>query len=113
MKSATQDKEYTSPIQKLVRFFEKSRDQWTAKCREAKAMLKRVKSRNRFLQKSRDAWRQQAKQLAQELAAAKAAERGLREEVEKLREGHRLAVPASDSLTDFAVIPSRHPILSG
>lgn len=108
MKSATKDKEYTSPIQKLVRFFEKSRDQWKAKCGEAKAKLKRLKRRNRFLQQSRDQWRQQAKQLAQELAEAKATERDLRAEVEKLKEGDRPAIPTADGLTDFAVIPPRH-----
>jgi hypothetical protein len=63
MKSATKDKEYTSPVSKLARFFEKSRDQWKAKCREAKRMLKRLKSRNRFLQKSRDQWRQKAQRF--------------------------------------------------
>jgi hypothetical protein len=82
VKSATKDKEYTSPVPKLARFFEKSRDQWKAKCREAKRMLKCLKSRNRFLQKSRDQWRQKAKRLAQELAEAQATERELREEAD-------------------------------
>jgi hypothetical protein len=38
MKSATKDREYKSPVRKLARFFEKSRDQWKAKCREANGM---------------------------------------------------------------------------
>jgi hypothetical protein len=108
MRSATKDKEYTGPIRKLVRFFEKSRDQWKAKCGEAKARLKRLKSRHRFLQQSRDQWRQQAQQLGQELAEAKAIERGLREEVEKLKAGERPTAPAAEGLIDFAVIPPRH-----
>ena len=108
LKSATKDKEYTSPVQKLVRFFEKSRDQWKAKCREAKAMLKRLKGRNRFLHKSRDRWRQQAQQLRQALAEAKVIERGLRAEVEKLKEREHPTAPAAVGLTDFAVIPPRH-----
>lgn len=108
MKSVTKDKEYRSPIQKLVRFFEKSRDQWKTKCGEAKAKLKHFKRRTRFLQQSRDQWRQQAQQLEQELAEAKAIERGLRAEVEKLREGHRSGVPVAMGLTDFGVIPARH-----
>ena len=108
LKSATKDKEYTSPVQKLVRFFEKSRDQWKAKCGEAKAKLKRLKSRTRFLQQSREQWRQQAQQLGQALAEATAIERELRAEVEKLKERDRPTGPAAVGLTDFAVIPPRH-----
>lgn len=108
MKSATKDKEYTSPVQKLVRFFEKSRDQWKAKCGEAKAKLKRLKSRTRFLQQSRDRWRQQAQQQEQALAEAKALERELRVEIEKLKARDSPTAPAVEGLTDFAVIPPRH-----
>jgi len=108
MKSATKDKEYTRPLQKLVRFFEKSRDQWKAKCGEAKAKLKRLKRRTRFLQQSRDQWRQQAQQLEQALAEAQATERELRAEVEKLKERGQSGVAAAEGQTDFAVIPRRH-----
>jgi len=113
MKSATKDKEYTSPVPKLARFFEKSRDQWKAKCREAKRMLKCLKSRNRFLQKSRDQWRQKAKQLAQELAEAQATERELRKEVEKLKAGNGTTAAESESqaeaeLRPLAIVPYRH-----
>lgn len=108
MKSATKDKEYTSPVPKLARFFEKSRDQWKAKCREAKRMLKCLKSRNRFLPKSRDQWRQKAKQLAQELAEAQATERQLREEVEKLKVGNGSTTAESESQAELAIVPYRH-----
>ena len=108
MKSATKDKEYTSPVPKLARFFEKSRDQWKAKCREAKRMLKCLRSRNRFLQKSRDQWRQKAKQLAQELAEAQAVERELREEVEKLKAGNGSTTAEPENQTELAIVPYRH-----
>jgi hypothetical protein len=108
LKSATKDKEYTSPIQKLVRFFEKSRDQGKAKCGKAKAVIKRLKSRNRFLQESRERWRQQAQRLAQELAEVKATECGLRAEVERLKGREGLTGPASEGLADFGVVPLRH-----
>jgi hypothetical protein len=75
MKSATKDKEYKSPVRKLARFFEKSRDQWKAKCREAKRMIRLLKSRIRFLEKSRDRWRQKAKEQKQKLTEAEARER--------------------------------------
>jgi chromosome segregation ATPase len=45
---------YKSPRRKLLRFFEKSRDQWKAKCLEAKATVKRLQNRVRFLEKSKD-----------------------------------------------------------
>jgi len=45
---------YKSPRRKLLRFFEKSRDQWKAKCSSAKATVKRLQNRVRFLEKSKD-----------------------------------------------------------
>ena len=45
---------YKSPRRKLLRFFEKSRDQWKDKCLEAKAAVKRLQNRVRFLEKSKD-----------------------------------------------------------
>jgi chromosome segregation ATPase len=45
---------YKSPRRKLLRFFEKSRDQWKTKCFEAKATVKRLQNRVRFLEKSKD-----------------------------------------------------------
>jgi chromosome segregation ATPase len=45
---------YKSPRRKLLRFFEKSRNQWKAKCLSAKATVKRLQNRVRFLEKSKD-----------------------------------------------------------
>ena len=61
-------KTYKSPIKKLVRFFEKSRDQWKAKCLEAKATAKGLKHRIRYLEQSKAEWKTKAKELEQELA---------------------------------------------
>jgi chromosome segregation ATPase len=83
MKSATKDKVYNSPVRKLVRFFEKSRDQWKAKCREAKAQIKLLKNRIRFLEESRERWKSRVKELEAEVAELKAREQAL----EKEREG--------------------------
>ena len=66
------DKVYTSPRRKLVRFFEKSRDQWKAKCLEAKASAKGLKHRIRYLEQSKEEWKTKAKELEQELARMKA-----------------------------------------
>jgi len=77
MTSTPEPKTYTSPKHKLLRFFEKSRDQWKAKCRTAKAKVKRLSKRVRFLETSRARWKQRARELERELAAEKAARQKL------------------------------------
>jgi septal ring factor EnvC (AmiA/AmiB activator) len=62
------EKTYKSPRRKLVRFFEKSRDQWKAKCLEAKATVKGLQHRIRYLEQSKAEWKTKAKELEQELA---------------------------------------------
>jgi len=77
----TKTKEYKSPRRKLVKFFEKSRDQWKAKCTDAKAMGKKQKNRMRYLEASKEKWKSKAIELEKELARMKA-----REDLESDRE---------------------------
>lgn len=56
-------KTYRSPQRILVRFFEKSRDQWKTKCLDAKAALRRFKNRAKWLEISRNQWRTRAQAL--------------------------------------------------
>lgn len=49
---ATNEKTYSSPQRKLVRFFERSRNQWKAKAGAAKTVLKRLGGRVRQLERS-------------------------------------------------------------
>ena len=63
---------YKSPQRKLVRFFEKSRDQWKAKCQTAKATVKRLQNRVRFLERSKTEWKRRAQGLEQEVAQLRA-----------------------------------------
>jgi len=86
MKSATKDKVYKSPVRKLARFFEKSRDQWKAKCREAKATIKLLKNRIRFLEESRERWKSRAKELEAQVKQIEAREREPKEELETLEQ---------------------------
>ena len=67
MPQVDDEKVYTSPRHKLLRFFESSRDGWKQKCQETKTALKRMKNRAGALQKSRDLWKERARQQAQEL----------------------------------------------
>jgi hypothetical protein len=63
-----QGKQYKSPQRKLVRFFEKSRTQWKAKCRAAKATIKVLKNRIEFLEESKARWKRRARALETEVA---------------------------------------------
>ncbi len=74
----TREMEYASPLRKLVRFFESSRNQWKAKHHEVKKQLKLAQNQIRAVEKSRAKWRQDA-----ENAAAEAD--GLRTELEALK----------------------------
>lgn len=65
------DLPYSSPPRKLLRFFLKSRDQWKAKCKSAKATVKRLENRVRFLEKSKDEWKSRAQGLEAENAHLK------------------------------------------
>ena len=56
-------REYRSPKHKLVRFFEKSRNRWRERCKEAKARLKVEKTHVRRLETQRDRWKERAREL--------------------------------------------------
>jgi len=77
---------YKSPRRKLVRFFEKSRDQWKAKCQTAKATVKRLENRVRFLEKSKAQWKSRTQTLEQEVTQLRRQVAGLQGEVDALRE---------------------------
>jgi predicted nucleic acid-binding Zn-ribbon protein len=79
------EKIYKSPRRKLVQFFEKSRDSWKAKCREAKSTVKGLKNRIRFLQQSKDQWKDRARNLERELEQLNAEKQSLAEKYEGLK----------------------------
>ena len=88
MESAVKDKTYKSPVRKLARFFEKSRDQWKAKHRRAKASVKRLKNRARFLDQSKEQWKSRVQELEMEVARLKAREQAV-ETLEKKESTNR------------------------
>lgn len=67
MNVVSNESEYRSPVRKLARFFEGSRNTWKAKCLKAKTHVKRLTNGVQALQKSRDRWKTLAKQYRQEL----------------------------------------------
>lgn len=65
---------YKSPAQKLIRFFEGSRDNWKQKYRELQRVRKKLSNQVRAVEKSREHWRvvarreqDRAQQLEREL----------------------------------------------
>jgi hypothetical protein len=56
---ATHEKTYSSPQRKLVKFFERSRNQWKAKAGVAKTVLKRLGTRVRRLERSKADYQRQ------------------------------------------------------
>ena len=85
--SEREQKTYKSPLRKLVRFFEKSRDQWKAKCLETKATAKGLKHRIRYLEQSKAEWKTRAKELEQELARMRAQQHGAPRQEEDKKNG--------------------------
>lgn len=70
--------EYTSPARKLIRFFERSRDNWKRKYMEVKRDRKKLSNQLRAVEKSREHWkdvarqeRQRSQQLERELEEQK------------------------------------------
>ena len=61
------DKKYKSPSRKLVKFFEKSRDNWKAKYQELKYKMKLMQNKIRYLEKRKTQLNQRIKELQQEL----------------------------------------------
>jgi len=67
MSTEASDNGYRSPVRKLIRFFERSRDTWKKKCQEAKTLVKRLTNGMQALRRSRDRWKALAQQRQEEL----------------------------------------------
>lgn len=64
-------KEYSSPVRKLLAFFERSRDGWKEKYQQVKRLARKLQGRVRTLERSREHWKERAKQLRAELTEQK------------------------------------------
>jgi len=85
MEALSKGNNYKSPQRKLVKFFEKSRNQWKGKCQEAKSRVKKLNNRIRFLEKSKDQWKRRVKEVEEELTAIKSMEQAREKELEALK----------------------------
>ena len=64
---SSDDKKYKSPLRKLVKFFEKSRNNWKAKYQELKYKMKLMQNKIRYIEKRKTHLNQRIKELQQEL----------------------------------------------
>jgi len=62
---------YSSPIRKLIPFFEKSRDQWKEKCKLAKREIKILKNHLTYLKKRKQELKAEVAALKHELEETK------------------------------------------
>lgn len=69
----TTDREWKSPLGKLVAFFQRSRDGWKAKQQSLKVLWKKEQNQVRAVEQSRANWRVKA-EAAQEQVARLSAE---------------------------------------
>ena len=81
---------YKSPKHKLVRFFEKSRNQCKAKCLDANTVIKRLQNRIRFLEKSKDQLKHRVSELEADLNALNRLLQAKEHELEQLKKKRRL-----------------------
>lgn len=83
------EKTYTSPQRKLVKFFERSRNRWKAKSRAAKTVLKRLGTRLRRVERSNAAYQQQLAALQTQMAEWQAKQEQTARELEELKKKRR------------------------
>ena len=79
------EKTYTSPQRKLVKFFERSRNQWKAKSCAAKTVLKRLGTRMRRLERSNVDYQHQLAVLQTQVAEWRAKHEQTARELEELK----------------------------
>ena len=65
--SKSEEKLYKSPVRKLIRFFEGSRDKWKARCLDAKYRIKLLTNKIRYLEKRKADLSKRVKELEMEL----------------------------------------------
>jgi lipopolysaccharide export system protein LptC len=83
--AAGNEKTYSSPQRKLVKFFERSRNQWKAKSRAAKTVLKRLGTQLGRVERSNAAYQQQVAALQTQVAEWQAKHEQTARELEELK----------------------------
>jgi peptidoglycan hydrolase CwlO-like protein len=82
---AVQEKTYSSPQRKLVKFFERSRNRWKAKSHAAKTVLKRLGTRLRRVEQQKADYQQQVGVLQRQVVEWQAKQEATQRELEALK----------------------------
>lgn len=101
--SERENQYYKSPLRKLVKFFEQSRNQWKEKYQLANKTIKRLSNRVRYLEKSKEQWKQKAIALEQELKQTRVENKSTASKKKEIEPVVSTGVPEP-----FQVIPFQH-----
>lgn len=69
-KQKSDSENYKSPVGKLIKFFNKSRDKWKSKCLDAKYKIKLLRNQVRYMEKSKAELKIKIKELEKKLEQA-------------------------------------------
>ncbi len=100
--------DYKSPLRKLVKFFEQSRDQWKEKYFTQKTQVKQLQNRVRYLEKTKQEWKQKAQTLKAQVKQKELEAKTLQK---KFLEGKKKTADMPQkikNLKDFEIIPFQH-----
>ncbi len=78
-------KKYKSPKRILLRVFEKSRNKWRDKCKNAKYQIKLLRNKIRYLENNKAAFKNRVKALEAELQKMKGNEKRMSEQIEQFK----------------------------
>ena len=78
-------KKYRTPVSKLIRFFERSRDKWKTKTKEAKYQIKLLRKKIKYLEQNKKNYKAQNKELTSQLQQMREKEIKMQEEIDRLK----------------------------
>lgn len=84
-KQITSGKKYKSPKWKLIRFFEKSRDTWKMKAKDAKYQIKLLRKKVKYLEGNKLKDKEHTKNLELQLKKMHEKEKRMQEEIDRLK----------------------------
>ncbi len=81
----TASKRYKTPKRKLVRFFEKSRDKWKDKTKDAKYQIKLLRKKIKYMEQNKESDKEIIKNLQLQNQQLKDKDARLQEEIDKIK----------------------------
>ncbi len=79
------ENKYKSPMSKLVRFFEGSRNGWKEKAKDAKYQIKLLRKRVKYLEQNKSKFQKRSKNLEIEIQQMKDEEKRMLAEINRLK----------------------------